>query len=65
MIQITTLTSFTEMDAEDATILYYSQEWLNLITAVYKHRIISLLTINQAGQIIGFLPLCLMRIVGT
>ncbi len=40
---------------------YYSQTWLNLITTLYGHRIIPLLTTNQAGQVTGFLPLCLIQ----
>src|SRR3954452_2633187 len=40
---------------------FYSQEWLNLITIVYRHRIIPILTTNQVGQVTGFLPLCLIQ----
>src|SRR5690349_20996599 len=51
---------FIDNKVEDVS-YYYSQAWLNLITTLYGHRIIPLLTTNQVGQVTGFLPLCLIQ----
>jgi FemAB-related protein (PEP-CTERM system-associated) len=60
MIQRSIPAAFVEEQTKDAS-FYYSQAWLNLITTLYGHRIIPLLATNQAGQITGFLPLCLVQ----
>jgi len=60
MKNIPNYTTITEIQAKDAS-FYYSPTWLNLITSLYGHRIIPLLATNQAGQITGFLPLCLIQ----
>ncbi len=40
---------------------YYSEEWLKLITELYGYALIPLTTVNAAGQINGYLPLCSMQ----
>jgi hypothetical protein len=60
MKQISIPAKFIEEQTKDAS-LYYSRAWLDLITTLYGHRIIPLLTTNQVGQVTGFLPLCLIR----
>ena len=60
MKQISIPTSFLEKQITNVS-FYYSQTWLNLITTLYGHRIIPLLTTNQVGQVTGFLPLCLIQ----
>ena len=60
MTDISVPTIFVKEQTKDAS-FYYSQTWLNLITTLYGHRIIPLLTTNQAGQVTGFLPLCLIQ----
>jgi CelD/BcsL family acetyltransferase involved in cellulose biosynthesis len=57
MIQVSIPKDFVEKQSKDAT-FFYSDAWFNLITRLYKHPIVPLLTTNQAGQITGFLPLC-------
>jgi CelD/BcsL family acetyltransferase involved in cellulose biosynthesis len=57
MKQISIPKDFAEKQAKDAS-FFYSEAWLNLITRLYKHPIVPLLTTNQAGQTTGFLPLC-------
>src|SRR5947209_6698293 len=41
--------------------LYYSQDWLDLITKLYGYQLFSLNVTNSAGRITGFLPLCYIR----
>ena len=41
--------------------LYYSQDWLDLITKLYGYPLFSLTVTNSAGRITGFLPLCYIR----
>ena len=53
------LSTFIEQQAEKS--LYYSQAWLDLITRLYGYSIIPITTINSAGKITGFLPLCSMQ----
>src|SRR6266566_6654972 len=53
------LSTFMEQQAEKS--LYYSQAWLDLITRLYGYSIIPITTINSAGKITGFLPLCSMQ----
>ncbi len=51
--------TFVEQQAKD--LIYYSPAWLNLITRTYGFSLIPLTSINAAGQITGYLPLCSMR----
>src|SRR5215469_5386257 len=60
MKQMSIPEKFIERQTKDAS-FYYSQTWLNLITTLYGHRIIPLLTTDQAGQVTGFLSLCLIQ----
>jgi CelD/BcsL family acetyltransferase involved in cellulose biosynthesis len=48
--------TFVEQQTKDS--IYYSQAWLDLITQLYGYSMIPLTTINAAGQITGFLPVC-------
>jgi len=57
MTQISIPKDFVEKQTKDAS-FFYSDAWLNLITRLYRHPIVPLLTTNQAGQMTGFLPLC-------
>src|SRR6266568_9525919 len=51
--------TFVEQQTKDS--IYYSQAWLDLITQLYGYSMIPLTTINAAGQITGFLPVCSMH----
>lgn len=60
MKQISIPAVFVNEQAKDA-LLYYSRAWFDLIANLYGHRIIPLLTTNQAEKVTGFLPLCLIQ----
>ena len=51
--------TFVEQQTKDS--IYYSKAWLDLITQLYGYSMIPLTTINAAGQITGFLPVCSMH----
>lgn len=40
--------------------IYYSRAWLDLISELYGYTVIPLVTADTAGQMSGFLPLCLI-----
>lgn len=42
-------------------VFYYDQAWLNLIATLYGYKVIPLTTTNDAGEVSGYLPLCLMH----
>jgi FemAB-related protein (PEP-CTERM system-associated) len=43
-----------------AVSVYYSRAWLDLISELYGYTVIPLTTADAAGQVNGFLPLCLI-----
>ncbi len=51
--------TLVEQQTKDS--IYYSQAWLDLITRLYGYSMIPLTTMNAAGQITGFLPVCSMH----
>src|SRR5713101_3232066 len=53
------LTSFIERQAPGT--FSYTQTWLNVVPQIYGYKIIQLIATNKAGNISGFLPLCLMQ----
>jgi FemAB-related protein (PEP-CTERM system-associated) len=53
------LTPLIEQRAQNS--IYYRQAWLNLIAKNYGYSVIQLTTIDAAGQITGFLPLCFIE----
>jgi FemAB-related protein (PEP-CTERM system-associated) len=53
------LASFIEEHAPGT--LYYTQTWLKIVRQIYGYQIIPLVATNKAGNISGYLPLCLMQ----
>jgi CelD/BcsL family acetyltransferase involved in cellulose biosynthesis len=51
--------ALVERQSQDAS-FYYSREWLDLISKHYGYAVIPLTTVNAAGEITGFLPVCSM-----
>ncbi len=53
--------STTLFELQIAEPFYYSQDWLNLITKLYRYSLIPLTITSSAGRITGFLPLCYIQ----
>ena len=53
------LSSFVRQRSDGS--FYYKEAWLDLITHLYGYSLIPLTCTNAAGQITGYLPLCLMQ----
>lgn len=53
------LASFIEEQAPGT--FSYTQTWLNIVPQLYGYKIIPLIATNKAGNVSGFLPLCLMQ----
>lgn len=49
------------LELQRAEPLYFSQDWLNLITKLYRYSLVPLAVTNSAGRITGFLPLCYIQ----
>lgn len=52
--------TFVEQAGKDVS-FYYSPAWLDLISTLYGYAVIPLTTMNEVGEITGFLPLCLIK----
>ncbi|HVB23702.1 MAG TPA: GNAT family N-acetyltransferase [Ktedonobacteraceae bacterium] len=51
----------TTLEQQRQNVFYYHSAWLELITNLYGYTVIPLTTTNDAGEVSGYLPLCLMH----
>jgi CelD/BcsL family acetyltransferase involved in cellulose biosynthesis len=59
---ISTKTSWaSSLEEQRQRVFYYHPTWLELIAKLYGYTVIPLTTTNDAGEISGYLPLCLMQ----
>ncbi len=51
----------TALEQQRQDVFYYHSAWLELIAQLYGYTVIPLTTTNNAGEVSGYLPLCLMQ----